>query len=147
MTIQIRKATIHDLPRVYSFELAYIREIEPAAEERWKDSIPLHLRQWISNIPRMSMAIQEMDPIGYCFWQVAGKAAVLASIFISPLWRRKGYGQILLKAFEQDAAENGFFLLRLGVHESNPASALYKSAGYHWTHKQDAYDYYEKEIL
>jgi ribosomal-protein-alanine N-acetyltransferase len=147
MTFQIRKATIQDIPEVFSFELAYIQEIEPGVEENWKHSIQTLLRQWIANLPRMFIAQLDGEPIGHCFWQMEGRTALLASIYIAPTWRRKGYGMLLLAGYERDAVENGFSHLQIGVHESNPASALYQRAGYQWTHKHNSYDYYEKEQL
>jgi GNAT superfamily N-acetyltransferase len=146
MTIQIRKAAIEDLPIIYSFELAYILEIEPAAEAAWKNSMPGLLRQWIDNLPRMHLAVKGKDPIGHFFWQMEGKTALLASIFVTPSFRREGVGLSLLKRYEHDARENGFLHLKIGVHESNPASALYKAAGYHYSRRKDEYDYYEKEL-
>jgi GNAT superfamily N-acetyltransferase len=147
MTFQIRKATIQDLPDIYSFEHAYIKEIEPHAEERWKNSIPLMLKQWIDNLSRMFIAHHGIESIEHCFWQIEGKSALLASIYISPLWRRKGYGLLLLNRYEKDAIENGYSHLSIGVHELNPASALYKKAEYRWTHQKDAYNYFEKDIF
>ena len=146
MTIQIRKAAIEDLPVVFSFELGYIQEIEPAAEAAWKNSIPGLLRQWIDNLPRMYIAVHGTDPVGHFFWQLEGKTALLASIYVSPSYRRKGIGLLLLKRYEQDARENGFPQLKIGVHESNPASGLYKAAGYHYSRSKDEYDYYEKDL-
>jgi|WetSurMetagenome_2_1015567.scaffolds.fasta_scaffold560636_1 GNAT superfamily N-acetyltransferase len=146
MTFQIRNAIITDIPDVYSFEFAYMQEIEPELMDGWRNSLQQLLRQWITNLPRMFIGLIGSDPIGHCFWQMEGKSALLASIYLSPGWRRKGYGLLLLKKFEQDAGNNGFSHLQIGVHESNPAAAFYAYTGYQWTHKHNSYDYYEKEM-
>ena len=41
MNCQVRRATMDDLPTIYTFELAYIQEIEPDAEACWNN--PAHL--------------------------------------------------------------------------------------------------------
>jgi len=91
MSYIVRRSTINDLPDVYSFELAYIKEIEPTAEQRWRNATHTLLRQWISNLPRMFIAIHGMESIGHCFWQIEGTDALLASIYVVPSWRKQGY--------------------------------------------------------
>jgi len=147
MSYIVRRSTINDLPDVYSFELAYIKEIEPTAEQRWRNATHALLRQWISNLPRMFIAIHGMESIGHCFWQIEGTDALLASIYVVPSWRKQGYGLLLLHSYEQDAIEQGFTRLTLGVHETNSARALYTHAGYSKTHKDNGYEYYEKIIV
>jgi hypothetical protein len=140
MDCQIRKATVDDLPIVYTFELAYIQEIETEAEADWKKCIPLHLKQWIENLPRMFVASQGEEAIGHCFWQAEGADAILASVYIVPSRQR------LLERFEEDARTCGFRRLTLGVHKENPALELYIHAGYAFTHTEGRYHYYEKTL-
>jgi [ribosomal protein S18]-alanine N-acetyltransferase len=78
---------------VYEFELAYIREIEPQQEERWKAAISGLLRQWTTNLGRMWFVESEGRSIGYCFWEPGKEAAVLSSIYVQPAERRHGWGR------------------------------------------------------
>ncbi len=133
-----------DIPTVYTFERAYIREIEPAEEPRWSAAIHAHLTQWIAHLPRMFVATLDGQIIGHCFWQPDAADAVLASLYVVPAARRQGLGRRLLRRFEQDALRQGFTRLRLGVHENNPAQSLYERAGYHPTHSHGRYRDYEK---
>lgn len=142
----IRRATPTDLPAVYSFELAYIQEIEPQAEPRWRSATPALLRQWTENLPRMFIAEREGQAAGHCFWQAEGGTATLASLYVAPAWRRQGLGAALLAQFERDAAARGFAHLALGVYHGNPAQRTYERAGYQPTHSDGTYGYYEKRL-
>jgi len=155
----IRRASATDLPQVYEFELAYIREIEPQQEERWKAAIAGLLRQWTTNLGRMWFAEEDGKTVGYCFWSpVRGGeirdpiilrevgSAVLASIYVLPSARRLGWGRRLVQQFELDAVGQGFRQLTLGVHENNPARWLYEQCGYECMKLEDNYRYYRKAM-
>jgi ribosomal-protein-alanine N-acetyltransferase len=146
MSLCIRKAEIQDLPIIYTFEYAYIKEIEPLAEQRWVNSIPALLHQWISNLPHSFIGNEGENQIGYFSWQIEGNKALLASIYILPAWRRKGYGLQLLNKFEVDAGEKGYKQLQLGVIKTNPAKVLYKAAGYQLIEINETYENYEKLV-
>jgi GNAT superfamily N-acetyltransferase len=143
---RVRRATVEDLPEVASFELSYIREIEPASEAAWKDAIPTLLRQWVTNLSRMFVAELGVEPVGHCFWLRDGETAVLASVYVSPPARGDGCGRLLLETFERDAADHGFRRLALQVHRTNSARRLYVGAGYRPTQPDGDYDCYGKVV-
>jgi len=146
MSLIVRKAEIQDLPTIYTFEYAYIKEIEPLAEQRWLSSLSTLLNQWISNLPHTFIGNEDENQIGYFSWQIEGNKALLASIYVIPTWRRKGYGMQLLNKFETDAREKGYKQLKLGVVKTNPAKALYKIAGYQLIEINETYENYEKLV-
>lgn len=138
----IRRACATDLPAIYIGELDYIRQIEPQQEASWKDGMRFHLKQWTSNLDRMFIAECEGTHAGYCFWEVHGEAAVLASIYVTPDRRGSGLGQQLLGQFIADACAHGFSKLTLGVKPDNPARRLYEKAGFIYTHDEHGYCHY-----
>ena len=154
----IRPAAATDLPQVYEFELAYIREIEPQQEEKWKAAIAGLLRQWTTNLGRMWFAEDDGKTVGYCFWLpvCGGKirdpilreigSAALASVYVIPTARRQGCGRRLVQQFELDAIGQGFRQLTLGVHENNPARWLYEQCGYEFVKLEAHYRYYRKTM-
>jgi ribosomal protein S18 acetylase RimI-like enzyme len=126
----VRKARPTDLPMVYKGELNYIRTIEPEHEQRWKDAMHAHLRQWTAALERMSVVEQDGVPLGYCFWESIDGAACLASIHVAPELRQRGLGRLLLDHYMDDARAQGFTRLTLSVFRGNPAQFLYESAGF-----------------
>ncbi|MGI4861636.1 MAG: GNAT family N-acetyltransferase [Janthinobacterium lividum] len=138
--IQAARAT--DLPFVYAGELDYIQQIEPQQEAQWKDAMIAHLRQWTANLTRMFVVEQENTVVGYCFWEIHGDTAVLASIHVISGKRRSGLGRLLLMKFLNDARAQGFNALLLAVKENNPARSLYEQSGFHHTRDEQGYRHY-----
>lgn len=128
---------------VYKGELNYIQSIEPEHEQRWKDAMAGHLRQWTGALDRMFVVEDEGVPAGYCFWEVINGAAVLASIYVTPEQRQRGLGRVLLDQYMSDARARGFSKLTLGVFRNNPARFLYESAGFVCVGKGAEYTDYE----
>lgn len=135
----IRRAQATDLAAVYAGELAYIREVEPHQEARWEDAIPQHLRQWTAALDRMFIAELAGEVIGHSFWDVAGRNAELASIYVAPAHRRRGIGRQLMVLFLEDAEADGMATATLGVRPDNPARRLYEGLGFARTHDMDGY--------
>ncbi len=149
MLYSLRKAACEDLPAIYTFELAYIREIEPEVELRWINSIPLHLNQCIENLPRMTIAVDDKQAIGHAFWNRSdnlAETAEVGSVYVSIIARRQGIGRALLERCEQEAAAAGLKTMRLSVKRHNPAQALYKHMGYAYSRESEGYDVYEKAL-
>lgn len=138
----IRRARATDLPAIYVGELDYIRQIEPQQEARWKDGMRFHLKQWTDGLERMFIAECAETQAGYCFWEVHGETAVLASIYVTPDRRGTGLGRQLLARFIADAHAQGFSKLTLGVMADNPARRLYEKAGFIHTHDERGYRHY-----
>ena len=122
--VVIRRAGVRDLPLVYAFELAYIKEIEPAAEAAWHDALQRQLEHWITCLPHMFVAERHGEAVGECFWQTGEGGALLASLCVAPAARRRGVGRLLLEAFERDAAAAGFSCLALGVYRATRLALL-----------------------
>ena len=142
--VVIRRAGVRDLPLVYAFELAYIKEIEPAAEAAWHDALQRQLEHWITCLPHMFVAERHGEAVGECFWQTGEGGALLASLCVAPAARRRGVGRLLLEAFERDAAAAGFSCLALGVYRGNPARAFYVAADYVATRSDGVYEHFQK---
>lgn len=139
----VRKAQATDLPMVYKGELNYIQTIEPEHEQRWKDAMHGHLRQWTAALERMFVVEQDGVAVGYCFWEVMDGAACLASIYVVSELRQRGLGRLLLDQYVSDARERGFTKLTLNVFRGNPAKFLYESAGFQCTKEGEEYLDYE----
>ena len=144
----VRKARPTDLPMVYRGELNYIQTIEPGHEQRWKDAMHAHLRQWTGALERMSVVEQDNVPAGYCFWEIIDGAACLASIHVVPELRQRGLGRLLLDHYMEDARTQGFAKLTLSVFRGNPAQFLYESAGFQCARQGEEYlDYVYPDIM
>lgn len=138
----IRAARATDLPFVYTGELDYIQRIEPQQEARWKTGMVCHLTQWTANLTRMFIMEQGDVAVGYCFWEIQGDTAVLASIYVTPEKRRGGLGKQLLMTFLSHARAAGFNALNLAVKANNPARGLYEKSGFYFTHDEHGYRHY-----
>jgi ribosomal protein S18 acetylase RimI-like enzyme len=138
----IRRAHATDLAAVYAGEIAYIREVEPLQEARWKNAIPQHLLQWTAALDRTFIVEVAGEIIGHCFWDVAGGNAELASIYVGPAHRRRGIGRQLVALFLEDAKAGGMAMATLGVRPDNPARHLYEGLGFARMHDMDGYRRY-----
>jgi ribosomal protein S18 acetylase RimI-like enzyme len=138
----IRRAHAADLPTIFVGELDYIRQIEPQQEASWREGMRVHLKQWTDGLDRMFIAECGGIHVGYCFWEIRGEAAVLASIYVMPDRRGSGLGQQLLAQFIADARARGFSQITLGVKADNPARRLYEKAGFVYTHDERGYCHY-----
>jgi len=138
----VRPAHAQDLAAIYSGELDYILQAEPHQEKRWKDAIPLHLKQWTSSLDRMFVAESGGEVVGYFFWEVHDTHAELASIYMVPHRRREGVACRLLEAFLVDAARHGLAGATLGVKPDNPARIFYEKMGFTRTGTERGYHRY-----
>ena len=142
----IRRAHATDLPAIYAGELDYIRQIEPQQEERWRNGLYWHIKQWTNDLDRMFIAECSGEATGYCFWEAHSNVAVLASIYVLRDRRGVGLGRRLLAEFITDAGAQGFATLTLGVKPDNPARALYEGAGFVYTHDDGGYRHYAYRV-
>jgi ribosomal-protein-alanine N-acetyltransferase len=143
----IRRALAADLPVVYIGELDSIRQSEPQIEGPWKDAMRAHLAQWKAALERMFIIEIGSDTAGYCFWEVQGSAAVLASIYVLPERRRNGLGRRLLDYCITDARAQGFDKVTLGLRPDSPARMLCEKAGFVHTHDLGNYRHYTYLIV
>ena len=130
----LRLATPADLPTIFRAERDYITAIESQHMTAWTAAIDRNLELWIANLGRTTVVLAEGAIAGFVMWQPDSAyredAATLVTIQVLPPYRRHGYGRMLLSVFAQQAVAAGSRLLHLGVHEGNPARALYEQAGY-----------------
>ena len=124
-----------DLPVIFRAERDYIKAIEPGQEAAWTEAIDRNLELWTANLSRTTMLLAGPGAAaGFVIWMpdpaYRADAATLVTIQVRPECRRRGYGRTLLGAFAEQGAEAGYRLLHLGVHQDNPARALYEQAGY-----------------
>jgi ribosomal protein S18 acetylase RimI-like enzyme len=147
----LREATPDDLPAIRRFERAYIADTEPEALDGWERAADRNLRLWTSCLPR-TVVLEELGgdgpaPLGYVMWSSDGGSATLVSIQVDPSHRRRGLGRRLLAEFERRATADGDVLALLGVHERNPARALYERAGYEPTGREGSYLLYQHRLV
>ena len=130
----LRPATSADLPVIFGAERDYITAIEPHHMTAWTAAIDRNLELWIANLGRTTVLLAEGTIAGFVMWKpdpaYREDAATLVTIQVRPPYRRHGYGRMLLSVFAQQAVAAGLRLLHLGVHQGNPARALYEQAGY-----------------
>lgn len=153
---QLRPAAVADLPLILRAERDYIAAIEPHQTSAWSAAIDRNLALWIDHLDRT--AVLEVDdcpipggqvgdwtPAGFVMWMPEPDgAATLITVQVLPAYRRRGLGRLLLQVFAEQAGAAGARTLRLGVHEDNPARALYEQAGYSVTGRDGEYLLYER---
>lgn len=130
MTLRLRPAQVTDLPSIYQGEQAYIQRWEPAHEAAWRLQLERHLRRWVDNFERLTVALIDEQFAGYALWTAEQGAAELCTIHVSQRYRRNGVGRALLDRYNADALSLGFTQLALSVRPDNPARYLYEQAGF-----------------
>lgn len=130
MAVQLRQAVVMDLPAIYRGEEHYIRRWEPEHEAAWRNQLERHLRRWVENFDRFTVALVGDQFAGYSLWTPEQDHAELCTIHVVPECRRNGIGRLLMDAWSADAAKAGFTRLQLSVRPDNPARAMYESAGF-----------------
>ena len=141
--VRFRIAEPLDLPAIYLLERQYMEDIEPDSLARWIRATDRNLRLWIENLGRAVVAEDAGGLIGYQMWIPHGTEATLASVNVVPSHRRRGLGRLLLDRFVDDAHAAGRTVLKLGVHRTNPARALYEQAGFQQVGTDEDYLLYE----
>ncbi len=151
----LRPATPDDLPTIFRAERDYIDTIEPGQSADWTAKIDVHLRFWLDHLDRTTVlelpdssgpqAAAELVSAGFVMWMRdgAGSSATLITLQVMPQFRRQGLGRRLLQVFADQAGASGVRVLRLGVHDANPARGLYEQTGYQFTSRDGDYLLYE----
>ena len=121
MTLRLRPAQVTDLPSIYQGEQAYIQRWEPAHETAWRLQLERHLRRWVDNFERLTVALIDEQFAGYALWTAEQGTAELCTIHVSERYRRNGVGRTLLDRYSADALSLGFTQLALSVRPDNPA--------------------------
>ncbi len=123
-----------------------MEDLENDQLQGWHDSIEHHLRQWVDDLPRTSVAKFGDDQAGYIFWEVREGRAVVASVNVAPEYRRHGVATMLLERFEDEASEAGLHVAEIGFVRHNPARKLYDRLGYRMVSQDGRYDTMIKPI-
>jgi GNAT superfamily N-acetyltransferase len=144
--IRLRRGEAHDLPFMYRLERAYVEDLERDQLQGWQNSMEHHLRQWVDDLPRTSIAESGSDKAGYIFWEARQGRAVVASVNVEPGYRRKGIATILLERFEDEASKAGFQIAEVGFVRHNPARKLYGRLGYRMVSAEGRYDIMTKHM-
>ncbi|MCQ2001015.1 GNAT family N-acetyltransferase [Arthrobacter zhaoxinii] len=144
---RLRPAEASDLPFILRQEREYMEAIEPDELQGWLAALDQNLALWIDCLPRTLFCLDaDGHPLGYAMWSLDGDTATLVSISVLGSRRRQGLGRLLLEAFEQQARPSGGRVVELGVHRSNQADLLYRSAGYEATGQDGEYVLFSKTL-
>jgi len=152
---RLRPAVVGDLPTILRAERDYVAAVEPAQLAPWTAAIDRNLALWIAHLDRTTVleADDETGPTtaGFVMWMPdahgdgpAVPSATLITLQVLPAHRRRGLGTRLLETFATHAGTAGARVLRLGVHEANPARGLYPRAGYALVGRDGDYLLYER---
>jgi GNAT superfamily N-acetyltransferase len=134
--LNIRKATIDDIPQILEF-IRELAEYERAPEEAVATPEDLR-RDGYSDNPRFYVEIAEWDgePAGFALWFFnystwQGKPGLyLEDLFVRPHFRKKGIGKALLVHLARVAMEKGCGRYQWQVLDWNiPAIEFYESLG------------------
>ncbi len=148
---RFRPAVAADLPMILRAERDYIAAVEPDQQDAWTAAIDRNLALWIENLARTSVLIVDGQAGGFVMWTPEGDgsaapAGLIVTIEVLPQFRRRGHARAMLELAARQVREQGRALLRLGVHQDNPARGLYETAGYHRTGRDGAYLLYERSL-
>ena len=69
-------------------------------------------------------------PAGFALYRTISDEAELLLLAVSPEFRRRGIGKMLLDQFLDHARDRGVSRVHLEVREGNPAVIMYRSAGF-----------------
>lgn len=147
MNLNLRPASVTDLPAIYLGEQDYIRTWEPAHEAAWRADFSRHLTRWVTHFDKLTVATISTDFAGYSLWMPDGDCAELCTINVLETHRRNGVGSALLDAYISTARSQRFARLRLSVKPDNPARFMYSRAGFVVTGiGPQGYEVYERAI-
>ncbi len=145
-SIRLRRADARDLPFMYRLERSYIEDLESDQFQGWQNSMEHHLRQWLDDLPRTSIAESGHDQAGYIFWEEQDGKAVVASVNVEFAYRRRGVASILMERFEEEARAAGLHTAEVGFVHHNPARKLYDRLGYRLVSLNGRYSTMTKNI-
>lgn len=77
--------------------------------------------------------------VGFTLFRTVADEAELLLLAVSPEFRRRGIGRMLLDHFLSDAADSGATRVHLEVREGNPAVIMYREAGFSFVGRRRKY--------
>lgn len=133
MEIIIRPATLSDIPDIHQLvrELAEYEKALPefvaTLEDYYKDFEDQKFQVLVSVVEKKVVGMVLFYP-AYSTWK--GKMMYLEDFVVTPEWRGKGIGKMLLEAFLEEAKSKGCVQVKWQVLDWNePAIRFYQQAG------------------
>ena len=139
-----QKAKLQDADKIYDFETAYIREIEPENLDRWCKAAAKIRAQLEINIGKMFVAKVADDLAGHIYWDMHKNEPHIFSIYVSNPYRRMGIAKKLMGYAENEIQENGFKTCHLSTRYHNPARHLFEAIGYQQIGQENGWYHLEK---
>ena len=117
----IRRMTMEDIPSVVEIENQCFSL--PWSEKSFEDSL--------SREDTLFLVAEEECVTGYMGLYLSFDEASVTNVAVSPVFRKKGYGEALVEKAKELAKEAGAESIFLEVRQSNvPALSLYKKLGF-----------------
>ena len=117
-----------------SSELDSVIEIMNSAfDERFGEAWTRSQCAGILPMPGVRLVVAQFGdgrPAGFALHRTISDEAELLLLAVSPEFRRRGIGRMLLDQFLDHARDRGVSRVHLEVREGNPAVIMYRSAGF-----------------
>lgn len=104
------------------------------------DPYPWKLEHWLSLPDSKDEALfilQDKELLGWAIFKLipSDSLAHLLKLLVPPEFRRKGYGESLLRKAISDLEEDNYLKFYLEVEKGNPAISIYQKAGFIKVHE------------
>lgn len=112
---------------------AVIAIMDAAFDDRFGEAWTRSQCAGILPMPGVKLIVARVDdgvPAGFSLSRLVACEAELLLLAVSPQYRRRGIGRMLLDQFIDRAREEGTTQVHLEVRDGNPAVAMYRSAGF-----------------
>ncbi|MDY7115676.1 GNAT family N-acetyltransferase [Halomonas sp. SSL-5] len=131
MTIQLRRATGHDLDALFRLEQSAFTGDRFSRRQLWHLLNRAHAETWTLERDAQALAPARLLGYGTLLFRRGSSRARLYSFCVHPEFRGTGLGRQLLEALEGAAREHGSDRLGLEVRADNRAAlALYRRMGF-----------------
>ena len=110
-----------------------IQVMNSAFDERFGEAWTRSQCAGILPMPGVKLAVARFGDgrsVGFALYRTIGDEAELLLLAVSPEFRRRGIGRMLLDQFIDHARDRGVSRVHLEVREGNPAVMMYRSAGF-----------------
>ncbi|HKH27466.1 MAG TPA: ribosomal protein S18-alanine N-acetyltransferase [Sphingomicrobium sp.] len=110
-----------------------IQVMNSAFDERFGEAWTRSQCAGILPMPGVRMVVARFgdgQSAGFALYRTIGDEAELLLLAVSPEFRRRGIGRMLLRQFLDHARDRGVTRVHLEVREGNPAVTMYRSAGF-----------------
>ena len=110
-----------------------IQVMNSAFDERFGEAWTRSQCAGILPMPGVKLVVARFGdgrPAGFALYRTIASEAELLLLAVSPEFRRRGIGRMLLDQFLDHARDRGVSRVHLEVREGNPAVIMYRSAGF-----------------